>query len=419
MVELRQADVAVVGAGPAGIAAAVRAAESGRSVLLLDEAPFPGGQIWKRGPGTRLPSAARRWDERLARSGVRLLTGVSVVDATPGFRLLAEAPDGPMRVVAPRLVLATGARERFLPFPGWTLPGVLGVGAAQALLKSGASFSGCRTVVAGTGPLLLPVAAALAADGAAVAAVLEQAPGARVVRFGLSLWRHPGKLAGAARYRARFLEARYSAGAWVMSASGRERVASVRVTDGRREWTISCDLLCAAFGLVPNTELARLLGCETADGFVRVDARQETSVPGIFCAGEPTGIAGVETSLVEGQIAGAAAAGVPAPTALVRRRSRGARFAVSMAKAFSLREELRSLPQAGTIVCRCEDVTYGRLDPVFAAREAKLATRIGMGPCQGRVCGPAAEFLFRWTGDTIRPPAKAALISTLAAEDPE
>ncbi|HEY0971687.1 MAG TPA: FAD-dependent oxidoreductase, partial [Gemmatimonadales bacterium] len=156
-----RADVAVVGAGPAGIAAAIGASRAGRRVVVLDQGLAAGGQIWRHRPGAPPPDEARPWLDRLARSGATTLFGTSVVElrADDGaFTLVGARGAAPCRVEAERVVLATGARERFLPFPGWTLPGVTGVGGAQALLEMGTSVAGRRAVVAGSGPLLLPVA---------------------------------------------------------------------------------------------------------------------------------------------------------------------------------------------------------------------------------------------------------------------
>ena len=171
------AEVAVVGAGPAGIASATRAAEAGADVLVIDDGPGPGGQIWKTPARGKAAPGATRWLERLRRAGARLLPRAQIVLAGSG-RLYAEDVASGGRTIeirAAKIIVATGARERFLPFPGWTLPNVIGVGAAQALVKSGATLRGRRVVVAGSGPLLLAAAASLAAGGAAVVAVAEQA----------------------------------------------------------------------------------------------------------------------------------------------------------------------------------------------------------------------------------------------------
>ncbi len=413
-------DVAVAGGGPAGIAAACRAAEAGAKTALLDEGLAPGGQIWRAGPGAHPPASARRWLARLARSGARVVPRAAIADADPAGALWAEVDGRPLAVAWRRLVVATGARERFLPFPGWTLPGVFGVGAAQALLKSGWEVRGKRVAVAGTGPLLLPVAALLAARGAEVVLVAEQAPAAALRRFAGGLWRRPGKLFDAARLRAGFLAAPYRAGAWVSEAAGDGRVEEIAWTDGARGrlHRARCDVLCAAYGLVPNLELPRLLGCRIDRGLVAVDASQETSVPNVYCAGEPTGIAGVEAALAEGEIAGLAVVRTAVPAVLRRRRDRGRAWAAALAAAFPLRPELLALARPETVVCRCEDVRLGDLDPAWAPRQAKLASRAGMGPCQGRVCGPALAALTGrdgWEDGAPRPPLKPVSLATLAA----
>lgn len=414
-----RARVAVVGAGPAGLAAACAAAKAlrgGADVVVLDEGFAAGGQIWRHRAGSPPPPGAAAYVARLERLGVRVLPGATVVDARDGGRtLLVETRGGSLVVRTEKLVVATGARERFLPFPGWTLPGVMGVGAAQALLKSGLSFRGKRVVIAGTGPLLLPVAALMAKDGAQLAVVAEQAPLGRLLGFAAGLAGRPGKLVEALAYRARFAGVRYRTGTWVTGATGDDRVREVTLTDGARSWSVPCDVLCCAYGLVPNVELARLLGCAVEDGRVRVDARQATSVPDVLSAGEPTGVAGLEASLAEGEIAGLAAAGrVTFPGALLARRDAGRGFAHALETAFRLRDELLHLAAPDTVVCRCEDVRRGDLDPAWSTRQAKLCTRAGMGPCQGRVCGPALGCLFGWEADVVRPPVKTASVGSLA-----
>jgi D-hydroxyproline dehydrogenase subunit alpha len=411
--ETLDAGVAVVGAGPAGLAAACHAAEAGAHVVLLDEAPLPGGQIWRQGAARQPHRAARPWLERLGRSSARLVPGAAVVDAEAGPTLVAEREGRALRVRAQSLVLATGARELFLPFPGWTLPGVQGVGGAQALLKAGASFAGLRVVIAGSGPLLLPVAASLARAGARLQMVAEQAPAAAVMRFAAALWRRPRKLAEAALYRAAFLGTRYRLGTWLCEARGDERVREAVLTDGRRRFSLACDALACAYGLVANLELPRLLGCAVANGSVLVDEVQRTTLPAVFCAGEATGVGGSELALREGAVAGLAAAGRTPPAALLARRDAERGFARALEEAFAPRAELRRVPDAGTTVCRCESVAFERFDPGWGARRAKLYTRAGMGPCQGRVCGPALEFLFGWPADRVRPPLKPVPLGTL------
>lgn len=416
MAEVLAAEVVVVGAGPAGIAAACRSAEAGAEVLLVDEGAIPGGQIWRQIGRTELSGAARRWIERLARSEVKTLGLTTVVDALPDRTLIAERGGGEVLIRGDDLIVATGARELFLPFPGWTLPGVIGVGAAQALLKSGARLRGQRTVIAGSGPLLLPVAAALRAAGADLRLVAEQASASLVRKFAAGLWRMPGKLGEALRYRWRFSTVAYRTGVWVLEARGGERVEEVVLSDGSRTWPQPCDLLCCAYGLVPNVELARWLGCETTVAGVVVDEQQRTTIENVFCVGEVSGVGGVEIATVEGEIAGAVVTGREGRLQrLQRRRRRLRRFEDALQRAFAPRAELKERLRPETTICRCEDVLWRELESGWQRRQAKLYTRLGMGPCQGRVCGPAVRFLLGWEADSVRPPLKPCRVATLAA----
>ena len=175
-------------------------------------------------------------------------------------------------------------------------------------------------------------------------------------------------------------------------------------------------MLCAGFGLVPNTALASLLGCEQRDGTVVVDERQATTIAGVYCAGEPTGIGGVDLALVEGEIAGLAATGSALDAPLSGRQASLQHEARALDRAFALRPELKSLASDDTILCRCEDVPWGDIDPAWSTRQAKLYTRVGMGACQGRICGGALECLAGWPADAKRPPIQPARLSTLAAD---
>ena len=401
-----ECDVLVVGGGPAGIAAAARAAESGAKVVMVDQGMRPGGQVWRHRDASELPRLARRWLDRLSRSGARCLARATVTDATSDRVVSVAHDDGSTTMHARALVIATGARELFIPYPGWTLPGVMGIGGAQALLKGGMRVTGKRVIVAGSGPLILPVAAAMARAGARLAPVLEQASAAALAGFARTLWRHPSKLADGAHYRSAFARTPYRTGSWVARAEGDGRVERVTLTDGRRSWNEECDLLCCSYGLVPNVDLALLLGCAVDEGRVVVDPSQRTSLPGIYAAGEPTGVAGELAALTEGEIAGLSAAGDAraADGSLARARQRWRSFGAQLALSFRPRRELSDLAERDTIICRCEDVPLLRLDPSWSVRQAKLYTRIGMGPCQGGVCGPACHFLFSWPHARVRPP---------------
>ena len=378
---------------------------NGASVNIIDENPFLGGQIWRAELGRTISPDARKVIDAVSTGRVSIINNAQAFDLEGGTCLLAQTPTGTIEFEFQKLIIATGARERFLPFPGWTLPNVFGAGGLQALVKGGLRVKDKRIVVAGTGPLLLAVAEYLRSKGGAITTIAEQASAANITRFARSLWSSPSKLAQAAALRAKLLGVPYLSDCWITSADGEDRLRAVHLTRKRKTWTLECDYLACGFHLAPNTELASLLGCRTENGFVQVDEWQQTSRENIYCAGEPTGIGGVEAALIEGRIAGFAAAGNKAAAQnLFGKRDEGRTFARKLNEAFALRGELRSLADDKTIVCRCEDVEYGRLKNFATFRDAKLQTRCGMGPCQGRICGTATEFVFGWEPGKVRPP---------------
>src|SRR4051812_11156134 len=414
---LESFDVLVAGAGPAGIAAAVRAAESGSRVGIVDDNVALGGQIWRSGHSDEPHSpSASSWRSRLKTSGVNVLCGKRVFHQPEAGVLLAEGADDVCELRYRNLVIATGARESFLPFPGWTLPNVVGAGGLQALVKSGLPIRGKRVVIAGTGPLLLAVASYLCKHGAEILLICEQASWRKLARFGLMLIRYPEKIQQTLQLRREIAGIPFAANSWPLAVHGEKMVEAVTVSRGGASETLKCDYVACGFHLVPNAELAMLLGCNTSAGCVEVNEVQETTVKGIFCAGEPTGIGGVELALIEGQIAGlAATARTFEAQNLFREREKFRRFARSLNETFSLRSELKSLPSSDTLICRCEDVAYSRLREHKSWRAAKLQTRCGMGACQGRICGPATQFLFGWNPDSVRPPVLPARVESLTA----
>lgn len=401
-------DVLVVGGGPAGIAAAGSAAAAGARVGLVDDNPAFGGQIWRRGAASSVPKAARPWIEALELHNVQPLCQATVIDAPAPGRLLAVSNGAPLSLRYGRLILATGALEVFCPFPGWTLPGVMGLGGLQAMVKQGLDVRRRRVLVAGSGPLLLAVADLLKRQGAQVTAIIEQAERRRMLCFARRLWNRPGKLRQAASYGSSLIGVPKYFDAWPIRVDpGEEESAPLLVdvrTAGEGRKTFECDLLACGFGLRPNVSLARYLGCRITDGKVSVDPVGRTSLDEIFCAGEPTGIGGVDAALIEGRIAGLVAAGGKPRSQDLKRRRAERRFADSLASTFALNESLHGSVDASTIVCRCEDVTWGAIAPFDDLRDCKLKTRCGMGPCQGRVCGGALQILKGWTPEKVRPP---------------
>ena len=409
-------DILVVGGGPAGIAAAVRAAESGASVAIVDDNFTLGGQIWRNAFTETAPDPQPEWRDRLQRTNVSLFCATRVFHQPEPGVLLAESADELLEFRYRKLVLATGARERFLPFPGWTLPNVMGAGGLQAMVKSGLPIRGKCVIVAGTGPLLLAVAAYLRCHGAEIPIICEQASWSRLARFAITLIRSPEKIPQALQLKRDLKGIPFAANTWPVAAHGRAAVETVALLRNGKSEQIVCDYLACGFHLVPNTELPALLGCQIRNGFVQVDELQQTTVPNVFCAGEPTGIGGLELSIIEGQIAGFAAAGRNTEAQrLYSHRDVCRRFARRLERTFCLRPELKSLPSPDTIICRCEDVRHSRLQEHTSWRAAKLHTRCGMGPCQGRICGPATEFLYKWNPDSVRPPLFPVRVNSLAA----
>ncbi len=412
-----ETDILVIGGGPAGLAAACAAAETNSQITIIDENHGLGGQIWRGEQTTPTVPEASSWFQKLNSTNVEFIRGARIIDSPTNNVLLAETFDSLYELKYSKLILATGARERFLPFPGWTLPNVMGAGGLQALVKSGLPIAGKPVVISGTGPLLLAVALYLHRHGARISMIAEQTSQSNLFKFGLALLKQPDKILQAIEIKKELSGIPYKTDSWVVSASGDEKLRSVTVQTGNRTEMIPCDYLACGFHLLPNLELPILIGCETRDGAVQVDEFQQTSVAGVYCAGESTGIGGLDLSLVEGKIAGyAATENHEQARALFKQRKKQQNFADVLNKTFELRPELKRLCNKSTIVCRCEDVTYERLQKYDAWRTAKLQTRCGMGPCQGRICGGAVDFLFGWSAESVRPPVFPARLESLGAQ---
>ncbi|MBV9733790.1 MAG: FAD-dependent oxidoreductase [Verrucomicrobia bacterium] len=401
-------EIAIIGAGPAGIFAA-RSAASKAQVLVLDDNVRPGGQIWRRNPLlTALPG------------NVTLKTGVRVLGPWQEHSLLLETSDGPTVLEYERLILATGARELFLPFKGWTLPNVIGAGALQALIKEGWNIRGKRIVIAGTGPLLLAVAALARKHGGKVLTVLEQAPAKQVLTFACQTALYPSKAAQAIKLGAGAFP-NYRTSSFIVEAIGKDTLSAVTYQVGEKQYHLDCDIAAVGYGLIPNSELAMLLACETRDGYVLVDNDQRSTVANLFAAGEITGIGGVEKSMIEGEIAGLRSTGQPADHCW-RRRDRSQQFVKLLEESFRLSPALKNLATDDTILCRCEDVRFGEVNRFKDWRLAKLQHRIGMGPCQGRVCCPAFSFLCGSGAPgagpvSVRPPVFATHLQNLITKE--
>ncbi|MFI6346984.1 FAD-dependent oxidoreductase [Streptomyces sp. NPDC050560] len=444
--------VVVVGAGPAGLAAADAALAAGAQVTLVDDAERPGGQYHRMLPdayGATRPEAVQHGYRSFAERSARVLghprcswwAGAEVwalerpepgEARPPAVHVLRGEPGAPRarHVLTPdALVLATGAHDRVLPFPGWDLPGVCTAGAAQALAKGERLAVGERVVVAGTGPFLLPVAAALLDAGSEVAAVLEAGRGAALARGWLrrpwELAAQGGKGAELAALGATLTRHRvpYRTGRGVVEARGDGRVEEVVDAALRPDWSVvpgterttPVDAVCVGHGFTPRLELPVAAGCDLTappgarpgEAYVAVDGDQATSSPGVYACGELTGVAGAPAARTEGALAGwLAAGGDPAArplTALRRRRDQGRAFAARLARAHPVGADWPGWLRPDTVVCRCEATDYASLCAAADAddRVARLNTRAGLGPCQARVCGPTvAELRARSGPDT-------------------
>ncbi|MFD5319522.1 2Fe-2S iron-sulfur cluster-binding protein [Streptomyces sp. NPDC127098] len=424
------AGVVVVGSGPAGLGVAVTAAERGVSVVLLDAGERPGGQYWRHAADDDVRGPFAGWWRRL-----RAQVAAGRIDYRPGQQvwLVTREDDGRFRVEttpvhdgvrplpgpveAAAVVLCPGGADRQLPVPGWTLPGVVAAGGAQALLKGHRTVAGRRVVVAGTGPFLLPVATGLARAGARVVGVWEANSPLRWARQARAVLPVPGKLAEAAGYAAALARHRvpYRPRTAVAEILGTDRVRAVRRAVVGRDGVprpvpgeVEVDLVALGWGFTPALELPLQLGVATrldVDGslVVDVDRDQRTDVPGVLVAGEATGVGGATLSLAEGRLAGHVLAGAGPQEPGVRRLRATIRahraFAAAMHRAHPVPAGWHRWLTDDTLLCRCEEVPHAAVRAAHAelgaadARTVKMLTRLGMGWCQGRVCGFAAACL--------------------------
>jgi NADPH-dependent 2,4-dienoyl-CoA reductase/sulfur reductase-like enzyme len=428
-----RATLAVIGAGPAGLEAAATAAERGVSVALIDARERPGGQYYRQPPATfavedqsRHQSEAERLLKRAAHPLVRHVGGATVWGLFPapeGWEIAVDGPGGGRAVLAPFVILAPGAYDRPVPFPGWTLPGVMTAGGAQGLLKTQRVLPGRRFILSGTGPLQLAVAAALIQNGGEVVAVLE---GARVdwhaLKHATAAWGQWSRLAEGLEHAKvlRAARAPVRTGWAVVAAHGEDQVEAATIArldaDWRRipgtEERIEVDTVVVGYGFTPSTELSRLAECEhilrpELGGLVPVrNERLLTCQPGLYVAGDAGGITGAAAAQLEGRLAalcvcrrlGIKGADERAIGRAVRSLERERSFARALAAVFAPGPGLDELATDDTLICRCENVTLGRIRKAVrggarAVNEVKGLTCVGMGNCQGRTCGTLAQRL--------------------------
>ncbi|MEW6262226.1 MAG: FAD/NAD(P)-binding oxidoreductase [Thermodesulfobacteriota bacterium] len=462
--------VIIVGSGCAGLAAANELLEHQVEVLVIDENPYWGGQLLRRvperlGTGQAVNSlGAKRTGfqlmARLRKRNLKIMNRISVLGISPDRELYVQnGNDRLYSLKSDFIILATGARERFQPFPGWTLPGVFSTGAVQVLLKTSGVLPGHQVLIGGAGFLPYAVAGEVLINRGRLLAVLDQTslPGKMKL---LGQWYHqwPRLLEGAS-YLARLLMAGVPVKqkTRIIEAKGRrelEAVVAARVDDRGRivpgsEKTYRPDALAIGYGLIPNVELPQQAGCSIeyqagrGGWVVKVDDRLETSVKNIYAAGETNGVAGGVKSLVEGRMA---ALSILRELGRVQEKEYQRRMALYRRhrnRELKFGEFLNSLGQVSrntyetlpdeTVVCRCEEVTMGEIrkwmSQGFSTPVAlKNATRMGMGNCQGRICGPvlydllaagAPDLSERMKPLSARLPVKMMRLEALAEADLE
>lgn len=452
-------ELIVIGGGPAGASAAIRARALGLDALLIDEGEAAGGQVYRAAPAAIracLPPTdpGEQLRARLSASGARCIFGKRVWHAEPDGTLIIGDANGIARVRGKAVIVATGATERFHPFPGWTLPGVVGLAAATAMIKAHGVLPGRRVLVAGPGPLAPLVASLVSKGGGRVVGLVEPTP--------LSAWlsvlpamatRVPLAARGAwwiAQLKARGTPIWHGARIEkVVEESDALRATIIDcATDARRE--VRCDAVCAGAGLEPSPQLIRLLGAALRfdpdrGGWVpEIDESGRTSVRYLYAAGDGVGIRGAEAAPHAGELAAIAAAldlgrldpvdAAPMLAATRRALAKASRFGAAMARLMAPSPRALSAIPDTTIVCRCEDLTAGTLREAIAqgARSLgalKSATRCGMGPCGGRVCGEGATALIEECGmsraeippattrSPLRPMSIAAIAGSFAYSD--
>lgn len=408
----------IVGGGPAGLSAAHTALNAGAKVCLIDDNPAPGGQIWRGGPGKwRDPRAVDIWKALHAHPDFTHRQHAAVIGSVDRNTLLLEIESQGVRLAFERLLICSGARELLLPFAGWTLPGVVGAGGLQALIKGGMPVRGRKIVIAGSGPLLLASALSALQAGAQVEAIVEHKPWSELARFGLALLLgHRQKFAQAASLFAQLWRIPYLAGAQIVEARGDGVLQNVLIERKGSKQEFACDFLAAGFGLVPNVGLAHALGCDVVNDAIAVDHLQRTSRTNIWAAGECTGIGGVDKAVIEGRIAALGALGLQPSARDLSEHRRSLDFAALLARRFAPGASLRDMCRPATFVCRCEDVRASSLAGQQDWRQAKLNTRVGMGACQGKTCGPACQFLYGWSLPASRIPIMPASARALSQE---
>jgi thioredoxin reductase/bacterioferritin-associated ferredoxin len=462
---MKTVELAIVGGGPAGLCAAIEAADAGTEVLIIDENMRIGGQIYRQIPyrvtdggklGKDYENAQELFKAVESRPNISCLSQAVVWGVFDERTLAVCHQDRSEKIATKSLIIATGAYDRPVPFPGWTLPGVFSAGGALTLLKSQRILPGRRVLLTGTGPIQLVVATHLLEGGADIVAVLEASSMHEWWRQVPKLWGEWELIWEGFQYMKRLRSARVEVlrAHTIRRAEGDGRVTQAVVTQVDEEWRpvpgteryFAVDAVVCSFGLVPAIELTALCGCEhqydpKVGGWIpRHTAEMETTVPGVFVAGETVGVAGAAVAMEEGKIAGIAAAKALGhlSTAEAQKRSQPAhdrlaalyKFRAGLDELYTPRAGLLELITPETVVCRCEDVqavtiTQAITEGATSLRDVKGRTRAGMGHCQGRMCtATVTGMIAQQRGisveevglPSVRPPVKPLPLTALLTE---
>lgn len=457
---MTRTDLAIIGAGPAGMAAAATAARAGLSVCVLDEQPHAGGQIYReveRAAGRRGAILGKDYTRGaplvagLRAGGITHLAGAVVWSIEDGFRISCTRDGAAAQISAHRVLLATGALERPMPLPGWTLPGVMTAGAGQILLKQSGVLAR-RAVLVGSGPLLYLIAAQMVRAGKPPLALVETQTRADMLRAmrhlggALRGWRYLLKGLGLLSEIIRAQVPRHI-GATGIAIEGAEQAEAVRFTCGNTGHRIACDTVFLHHGVVPNTQAARALGVMHAWDAGQacfnptVDDWGHSNVPGVFIAGDGAGIGGAKVAECAGRLAALKVAQELDHLSVAERDRQAAPLRSARSRELAARPFLDAAyppcteamaPDDATVICRCEEVTAGKIRGYaklgcLGPNQAKAFGRAGMGPCQGRYCGlTVTAILAEANGQThdatgyyrIRPPLKPVTLGEVAAMEP-
>jgi len=463
-IELMKTELAIIGAGPAGITAAIEASRAGVAVTILDENPKPGGQIYRQfDEGFSIIDAdmlGRDYSrgQELLREFGKVAHKIQYINHSTVWGIFDDRlayQDGKKSATLgfDRLIIATGAYDRPVPFPGWTLPGVITAGGVQRAVKIHRILPGSKILLAGTGPLQLVLADQIISAGGQIEAILE-AGNINWFSFLPGIWRQWDTLVDGFRY----LRHIWNAGIpllrnhIILEARGDGQVEEADIAEVDKNWrpklhtrrTLKVDSVCLGYGLVPSSELALLAGCEhryvrELGGWVPLRGEaMETSVPGIYAVGDGSGVAGSKVAIEEGRIAGTAVARSLGRLSITEAQDRIAIFQKHLSRLKHFcgtlyeisrpRPGLYELARKDTIICRCEEITLEAIETAMAANAASLnelkrMTRSGMGRCQGRICGPTLfEIMSRKEGSQAnepgafkpRPPVKPVSLDVLA-----